>query len=227
LLLRSEEPKPRAKNMPYWVLANVTKEAHEWEDNACTPRNVVEFSDGALNMASSIDYASEGCAKGLLTGTIYSIINWTSPPPEIAFNQTANVTVTTMQSARDITLTPSIKHDLDSSANYAPEISTDVSFEYARTCSDDESNKRGHCPEEVDLNDSWDNEIRVWLGQNSSKTFDFEMPIGSEIEDGEDVVFKLQFDGPGGNATIAYTYIFKGNFSDVFGEDWRKPPNLG
>jgi hypothetical protein len=52
------------------------------------------------------------------------------------------------------------------------------------------------------------------------------MPIGSEIEDGEDVVFKLQFEGPGGNATIAYTYIFKGNFSDVFGEDWKKPPLL-
>jgi hypothetical protein len=131
-----------------------------------------------------------------------------------------------MQSARDITLTPDIEHDLDSFAAWAPEISTDVSFEYARTCFDDERDKRGHCPEEVNLNDSWNNEVRVWLGQNSSKTFDFKMPIGSEIEDGEDVVFKLQIEGPGGNATIAYTYIFKGNFSDVFGEDWKKPPFL-
>ncbi len=226
-IAKEPEYRPIAKNMPHWVLANVTKEAHKWEDNACNPRNVVEFSDEAVEIASSIDYASEGCAEGsLLTGTIYSIINWTNPPHEIAFNQTANVTVTAMQSARDITLTPSIKHDLDSFVAYAPEISTDASFEYARPCFDDNKDKYGQCPMEVNLNDSWNNEIRVWLGQNSSKTFEFEMPMPFYIDEGEDVVFKLQFDGPGGNATIAYTYIFKGNMSDAFGEDWRRLPNI-
>jgi hypothetical protein len=65
--------------------------------------------------------------------------------------------------------------------------------------------------------------MRIWTGQNSSQTFSFAMPLGSEVEEGEDVVFKLRMEGPGGNATLTYTYIFQGNFTDVFGEGWTDP----
>ena len=105
----------------------------------------------------------------------------------------------------------------------APYYETTADLDYHRSRLPEETQKRGHCPEEIYLKESWDDSIRIRSGENSSRTFFFTMPIGSEIEDGEDVVFKLRFEGPGGNATLTYTYIFKGNLTDVFGEGWTDP----
>jgi hypothetical protein len=240
LALSSESSAPKAKKGPKWVLTNVSEEVHEIEESACIPERKVLLSGNSLAMSSSFDFAAEDCAKALVSGTVYSKIGWTNPPAEIAYNQTTNLTVTILQDARDIKYPQSTGSgsgdwdmvpatDPEKRAFYlsaAPNFETTAIFVDWRACLPEEVQKRGHCPKEIYLKESFNNTMRIGSGQNSSRTFSFTMPMGSEIDEGEDVVFKLRFEGPGGNATLTYIYIFHGNFTDVFGEGRTDPTNL-
>lgn len=235
LALASENSEPKAKKGPKWVLANVSEEVHENQESACFPQNKVLLSGNSLDMSSSFDFAAEDCAKALVSGTVYSKIGWTNPSAEIAYDQSTNMTVTVLQDAKDIKYAKSTGSggwemvpatDPKELAMYledAPYYETEAILDYHRSCLSEEVQKRGHCPEEIDLKDSWNDSMRIWSGQNGSRTFSFAMPLGSEIEEGEDVVFKLRVEGPGGNATLTYTYVFQGNLTDVFGEGWTDP----
>ena len=233
--LASEKPSPVAKKGPLWYLDNISEEVHESDGTACIPENRVHLSGNSLDMSSSYDLQAENCAQALISGTAHSRIVWTKPPQEIAYNETANVTVTASQDDSDLKYAKSTgsggwemvpatnPEEVAMYIDDAPYYETTADLDYHRSCLPEETQKRGHCPEEIDLKESWNDSIRIWSGENSSRTFSFTMPIGSEIEDGEDVVFKLRFEGPGGNATLTYTYIFKGNLTDVFGEGWTDP----